>query len=100
MTFDRLLFSHLITGNVTKLEIIKNLTKTKLKDPKLSYQTALLLENVNDRVKLLAEAGHIPLAYTIARKCGLDELAVPLAEAIKNNPKMNQEILDVTIIII
>ena len=48
MTFDKLVFLYLSTGNFSKLEIIMNLAKTKLKDPMLSYQTALLLGNVNE----------------------------------------------------
>lgn len=99
MSFNKLIFLYLFTGNLSKLEIIMNLAKTKLKDPMLSYQAALLLGSVENRVKLLAESGNLPLAYTLARKHGLSSLVLPLQEAIRKDSKIDQEILNVFIVV-
>ena len=95
LAFDKLVFLYTLTGNFQKLEKIMSLAKTKLKDPMLEYQTALLVGDVSAQVKLLAEAGHLALAYVLAKKHGLTELMTPLAEAIKGNPKINQNVLNV-----
>lgn len=95
MAFNKLVFLYLFTGNLPKLAILMNLVKSKLKDPMLNYQIALLLGDVKERVKILAEAGNLTLAYTLARKHGLPNLIVPLQEAIKNDPKIDQELLNV-----
>ncbi len=99
LAFDKLVFLYTLTGNFAKLEKIMNLAKTKLKDPMLEYQTALLVGDIASQVKLLAEAGHLALAYVLAKKHGLADLAAPLADAIKGNAKINQGILDVTFLL-
>jgi len=99
MSFNKLVFLYLFTGNLSKLEIIMNLAKTKLKDPMLSYQAALLLGSVENRVKLLAESGNLPLAYVLARKHELNNLIIPLQEAIKKDSKIDQEILNVFVVV-
>jgi len=95
LSFDKLVFLYVLLGDFQKLEKIMNLAKTKLKDQMLEYQTAMLTEKIERQVKLLVEAGHLPLAYVIAKKHKLEALIPPLTEAIKNDPQINQEILEV-----
>jgi coatomer protein complex subunit alpha (xenin) len=97
LSFDKLVFLYILLGDFQKLEKIMNLAKTKLKDQMLEYQTAMVIGRVESQVKLLAEAGHLPLAYAIAKKHKLESLIPPLIEAIKNDPQMNQEILEVNL---
>ncbi len=94
LAFDKLTFLYTLTGNLPKLEKIMNLAKNKLNDPMLQYQTALLTGDIPSQVKLLAEAGHLALAYVLAKKHGLTNLSSPLAEAIKENKKINQDLLN------
>lgn len=100
LAFDKLTFLYLLTGNVPKLEKMVQLAKNKLKDPMIRYQIAVVLGDVTEQVKLLAEVGHITLAYTLAKKHNLRNLMVPLGEAIAKNIKLNQAIIDVIIILI
>jgi len=95
LAFDKLIFLYTMTGAFQKLEKIMGLAKTKLKDPMLEYQCALLIGDIPAQVKLLAEAGHLALAYSLARKHNLENLIKPLEEAIKGNPRINQNILEV-----
>eukprot|EP00826_Nyctotherus_ovalis_P051230 TRINITY_DN6391_c0_g1_i10.p1 TRINITY_DN6391_c0_g1~~TRINITY_DN6391_c0_g1_i10.p1 ORF type:complete len:336 (-),score=124.65 TRINITY_DN6391_c0_g1_i10:1459-2466(-) len=97
LAFDKLVFLYVLQGDFLKLEKIMNLAKTKLKDQMLEYQTALVIGKVESQAKLLAEAGHLPLAYAIARKHKLESLVPPLAEAIKNDPQISQGVLEVKV---
>lgn len=95
LSFDKLVFLYILQGDFQKLEKIMNMAKTKLKDQMLEYQIAMLIGRIENQAKLLAEAGHLPLAYTIAKKHKLESLIAPLVEAIKGDPQINQEILEV-----
>ena len=95
LAFDKLIFLYILTGNLQKLERIMNMAKTKLKDQMLEYQSAMLIGNVANQVKLLIESGNLPIAYTIAKKYNLIDMIEPLAEAIKKDPQINQEIISV-----
>lgn len=50
----------------------------------LRYNTSLLLGDIGERVKLLAETGQIPLAYLMAKSHGLTEFESTLEESIRN----------------
>jgi coatomer protein complex subunit alpha (xenin) len=50
----------------------------------LRFNTSLLLGDIQDRVKLLAETGQIPLAYLMAKAHGLTEFEKTLEESVRN----------------
>lgn len=56
---------------------------TSLNDHTLRFNTALMTGDVQERVKVLAETGQIPLAYMTARVHGLTEYAATLEESIR-----------------
>ena len=62
-----------------------------LNDPTLRFNTALFTGDVQERVKVLAETGQIPLAYMMAKTHGLTEFAVTLEETIKTMDGVNVE---------
>eukprot|EP00922_Rhytidocystis_sp_ex-Travisia-forbesii_P020210 GHVS01029784.1.p1 GENE.GHVS01029784.1~~GHVS01029784.1.p1 ORF type:complete len:1266 (-),score=169.97 GHVS01029784.1:250-3756(-) len=71
--FDRLSFLYLITGNLTKLRKMLKIAELR-KDVMARYQNALLLGDIESRVRVLNDVGQIPLATVTARLHGLDEL--------------------------
>ena len=70
--FDKLTFLYLITGNLEKLTKMLNIAKAR-KDTSGQYQIALLLGDVEERVRILEECGQVSLAYLTAKTHGLDE---------------------------
>ena len=75
---ERLSFLYLITGNITKLR--KMLTIAEMRSDVMGrFHNALYLGDVGERVKLLTEAGQLPLAYACAATHGLTEQAEALA---------------------
>merc|ERR1719409_888994 len=74
---ERLSFLYLITGNITKLR--KMLTIAEMRSDVMGrFHNALYLGDVPERVKLLTEAGQLPLAYLCAATHGLAEQAEAL----------------------
>ena len=69
---DSLSFHYLITGNITKLERMLAIAE-KRQDSMRRFNDALMLGNVEERVKVLAEAGQVPLAYLTAKTHGLTD---------------------------
>ena len=78
---DALSFHYLITGNIQKLERMLAIAE-KRSDQMRRFNNALMLGNVEERVKVLAETGQIPLAYLTAKSHGLDEMAGLLEESV------------------
>ncbi|KAL2927244.1 Coatomer subunit alpha-1 [Bienertia sinuspersici] len=76
--FDRLSFLYLITGNTEKLNKMLKIAEVK-NDVMGQFHNALYLGDVEERVKILENAGHLPLAYITASVHGLHEVAERLA---------------------
>lgn len=63
--FDKLSFLYLITGNLDKLRKMMKIAEIR-KDVSSQFQGALLLGDVNERIRLLKNAGQLSLAYLTA----------------------------------
>ncbi|GAB2267669.1 hypothetical protein Dimus_002652 [Dionaea muscipula] len=76
--FERLSFLYLITGNMEKLSKMLRIAEVK-NDVMGQFHNALYLGDVRERVKILENAGHLPLAYFTASVHGLHDIADRLA---------------------
>ncbi|KAI4318640.1 hypothetical protein MLD38_032316 [Melastoma candidum] len=76
--FERLSFLYLITGNMDKLTKMLKIAEVK-NDVMGQFHNALYLGDVRERVKILENAGHLPLAYAAASAHGLEDIAERLA---------------------
>jgi coatomer protein complex subunit alpha (xenin) len=103
---EKLSFLYLITGNVDKLKKMLKIAEMR-SDVMARFHNALYLGDVPERVKLLTEAGHVPLAYITALTYGLNDQAealaaqltaagVPLPEPLTTDPKMLYPALPIT----
>lgn len=77
--YERLSFLYLITGNLEKLQKMQKIADMR-GDVMSTFHNALYLGDVNERVRLLVEAGQPALAYVTAATHGLTEEAAKLAE--------------------
>ena len=82
--FERLSFLYLITGNLDKLSKMLKIAEVK-NDVMGQFHNALYLGDVGERVKILENAGHLPLAYVTAAVHGLHETAERLAAELGDN---------------
>ncbi|XP_062098492.1 coatomer subunit alpha-1-like [Humulus lupulus] len=82
--FERLSFLYLITGNSDKLSKMLKIAEVK-NDIMGQFHNALYLGDINERVKILENAGHLPLAYVTAAVHGLHETAERLAAELGDN---------------
>ncbi|EFA84003.1 WD40 repeat-containing protein [Heterostelium album PN500] len=82
--FDRLSFLHLLTGNLTTLKKMINYDNTDIMS---KFQYSLYLGDVEERVKLLHEAGLNHLAYITAATNNLKEKAEQIASHITADGK-------------
>ncbi|URE07335.1 hypothetical protein MUK42_20287 [Musa troglodytarum] len=82
--FERLSFLYLITGNTEKLSKMLKIAEIK-NDIMGQFHNALYLGNIQERVKILENAGHLPLAYVTAATHGLTEVADRLATELGEN---------------
>ncbi|KAL0369108.1 UNVERIFIED_CONTAM: Coatomer subunit alpha-1 [Sesamum calycinum] len=82
--FERLSFHYLITGNLEKLSKMMKIAEVK-NDVMGQFHDALYLGDVRERVKILENAGHLPLAYITAAVHGLDDIAERLAADLGDN---------------
>jgi len=71
---EKLSFLYLITGNLDKLKKMLKIAEMR-SDVMARFHNALYLGDVPERVRLLLEAGHLPLAYITALTYGLAEQA-------------------------
>jgi coatomer protein complex subunit alpha (xenin) len=62
-----------------------------IKDPMLRFNTGLLNQNVEERVRVMAENGQIPLAYLTAKSNGLEEMAATLEEVLQTTEGVDME---------
>ncbi|KAL0314628.1 UNVERIFIED_CONTAM: Coatomer subunit alpha-1 [Sesamum angustifolium] len=82
--FERLSFHYLITGNLDKLSKMMKIAEVK-NDVMGQFHDALYLGDVRERVKILENAGHLPLAYITASVHGLHDIAERLAKELGDN---------------
>ncbi|CAG0901661.1 unnamed protein product [Darwinula stevensoni] len=79
--FDRLSFLYLITGNLEKLRKMMKIAEIR-KDMSGHFQTALLLGDIQERVKILKSSGQLSLAYMTAATHGLTDEAESIAASL------------------
>ncbi|KAL1208183.1 Coatomer subunit alpha-2 [Cardamine amara subsp. amara] len=82
--FERLSFLYLITGNLDKLSKLMKIAEVK-NNVMGQFHNALYLGDVKERVKILENAGHLPLAYITASVHGLTDIAERLATELGDN---------------
>ncbi|XP_050108753.1 coatomer subunit alpha-2-like [Malus sylvestris] len=82
--FERLSFLYLVTGNLDKLSKMLKIAEVK-NDVMAQFHNALYLGDIRERVKILENAGHLPLAYTTAVIHGLHDIAERLAAELGDN---------------
>lgn len=82
--FERLSFLYLVTGNTEKLSKMLKIAEVK-NDVMGQFHNALYLGDVRERVKILENAGHLPLAYITASVHGLRDVAERLAAELGDN---------------
>ncbi|KAI8140852.1 coatomer protein alpha subunit [Fennellomyces sp. T-0311] len=73
-SYDRLSFMYLVTGNENNLRQMLKIAELR-NDPISSFQNALYLGDIDERVRLLEQVGQGPLAYLTAQSHGLSEKA-------------------------
>ncbi|KAF6156180.1 hypothetical protein GIB67_007997 [Kingdonia uniflora] len=81
---ERLSFLYLITGNMDKLSKMLKIAEVK-NDVMGQFHNALYLGDISERVKILENAGHLPLAYVTASIHGLHNVAERLAAELGEN---------------
>ncbi|CAF0971367.1 unnamed protein product [Rotaria magnacalcarata] len=87
--FDKLAFLYLITGNFEKLRKMMKIAEVR-KDVSGQFQIAMLLGDVEERVKLLRQCNQKSLAFVMAATHGLDEQAEQLKESLDEKvPEVN-----------
>ncbi|KAF5185856.1 Coatomer subunit alpha-1 [Thalictrum thalictroides] len=82
--FDRLSFLYLVTGNTSKLSKMLKIAELK-NDVMGQFHNALYLGDIHERVKILENVGHLPLAYMTATVHGLHDVAEQLAAKLGDN---------------
>lgn len=82
--FERLSFLYLITGNTEKLAKMLKIAEVK-NDVMGQFHNALYLGNIQERVTILENAGHLHLAYVTASTHGLHDFADRIAEKLGGN---------------
>ncbi|XP_010271512.1 PREDICTED: coatomer subunit alpha-1-like [Nelumbo nucifera] len=82
--FERLSFLYLVTGNIDKLSKMLRIAEIK-NDVMGQFHNALYLGDVKERIKILENAGHVPLAYVTAAVHGLQDVAERLAIELGDN---------------
>ncbi|XP_021889809.1 coatomer subunit alpha-1-like [Carica papaya] len=82
--FERLSFLYLITGNMDKLSKMLKIAEVK-NDVMGQFHNALYLGDVQERIKILENVGHLPLAYITASVHGLRDVAERLAAELGDN---------------
>ncbi|KAK9926266.1 hypothetical protein M0R45_023507 [Rubus argutus] len=82
--FERLSFLYLINGNTQKLSKMLKIAAVK-NDVMGQFHNALYLGNVEERIKILENVGHLPLAYITAKVHGLHDVAERLAAELGDN---------------
>lgn len=82
--YDALSFLYFITGNLQKLNLMLTIA-LKRNDVMSRFNNALMLGNVEERVKIMAEMGQVPLATLTAKTHNLQEFIPKLEEQLQGN---------------
>ncbi|KAL6504720.1 hypothetical protein OROHE_023478 [Orobanche hederae] len=82
--FERLSFHYLITGNLDKLSKMMKIAEQE-NDVMGQFHDALYLGDVCERIKILENVGHLPLAYITASVHGLHDVAERLSAKLGDN---------------
>ncbi|XP_057975829.1 coatomer subunit alpha-2-like [Malania oleifera] len=82
--FERLSFLYLVTGNMDKLSKMLKIAEVE-NDIMGQFHNALYLGDIQERVRILENAGHLPLAYVTAATHGLNDIAERLAAELGDN---------------
>ncbi|CAL9076488.1 unnamed protein product, partial [Musa acuminata var. zebrina] len=82
--FERLSFLYLVTGNMEKLSKMLKIAEMK-NDVMGQFHNAMYLGDVQERVNILENSGHLPLAYVTAVTHGLKEVADRLSAELGEN---------------
>lgn len=82
--FDALSFLYLITGNINKLKKMLKIAEMR-NDVMSRFNNALMLGSVEERVKIMAEMGQVPLAALTAKAHNLTEFIPKLEEQLQGN---------------
>lgn len=80
--FDALSFLYLITGNVPKLKKMLKIAEMR-QDVMSRFNNALMMGNVEERVKIMAEMGQVPLAALTAKAHNLTEFMEKLEDQLQ-----------------
>mmetsp|Transcript_23313 Transcript_23313/g.51496 ORF Transcript_23313/g.51496 Transcript_23313/m.51496 type:complete len:1215 (-) Transcript_23313:268-3912(-) len=82
--FDALSFLYLITGNIAKLKKMLKIAEMR-GDVMSRFNNAIMLGNIEERVKIMAEMGQVPLAALTAKAHNLVEFIPKLEEQLQGN---------------
>jgi proteasome assembly chaperone (PAC2) family protein len=88
--FDKLNFFYASTGSLSKLKKMQIVAQT-INDPNLRFNSATLIADPAEKVKVLAETGQIPLAYLTARSHGLEQFTKTLEKTIRESEEYDHE---------
>ena len=75
---------YLVTGNMDKLSKMVRIAEIK-NDVMGQFHNALYIGDIQERIKILEESGHLPLAYVTAAVHGITEVADRLAAELGDN---------------
>mmetsp|Transcript_33362 Transcript_33362/g.51153 ORF Transcript_33362/g.51153 Transcript_33362/m.51153 type:complete len:334 (-) Transcript_33362:736-1737(-) len=89
-SFDKLNFFYATTGSTAKLAKMNQLAQA-VNDPMLRFNSATLLGDVSEKVKVLASNGQVPLAYMTAKSHGLEEFAKTLENTLIESEEYDHE---------
>mmetsp|Transcript_119841 Transcript_119841/g.189744 ORF Transcript_119841/g.189744 Transcript_119841/m.189744 type:complete len:1240 (+) Transcript_119841:60-3779(+) len=87
--YDALSFLYLITGNFKKLNKMLMIAE-KRNDVMSRFNNALMLGSIEERVKIMAEMGQVPLAALTAKTHNLTEYVERLEEQLQGNDISSQ----------
>merc|ERR1719326_929980 len=87
--FDALSFLYLITGNVNKLKKMLQIAVMR-QDVMSRFNNALMLGNIEERVKIMAEMGQVPLATLTAKSHNITEFIERLEDQMQGTDISSQ----------
>lgn len=85
--YDKLSFLYLVTGNIEKLRKMMKIAEIR-KDTSAQFKNALLLGDVQERIKILRASDQTSLAYLCAATYGLNEEAEELKAMLDPEKKL------------
>lgn len=91
LDFERLSFLYSVAGNQRNLGKMLNIATNKRHDANAQYYNALLLGDVEARVKVLEQSGQYQLAYLTARAHGLAEMADSIRDRLQAEHNRRRE---------